>query len=82
MPIFIARDYDGTPIDVVLARNFELANAYWHGKGIFPHTHEEKNDSQLENHPTGVLPIVTTKDVHLHRLRDRGGLETIKVITK
>ena len=65
MPIFIARHYDGTPIDVVLTASKELANAYWQGKGIIPHSVDMRSDADLKDHPTGVLPIVSTREEQL-----------------
>ena len=62
MPIFIAKHYDGTPIDVILTANLELANAYWHGKGVIPHSVDIKSDALLAGHQTGVLPIVSTSE--------------------
>jgi hypothetical protein len=61
MPIFIAKHYDGTPIDVILTASRELADAYWHGKGIVAHSVNMLSDAALEGHPTGVLPIVSTR---------------------
>lgn len=63
MPIFIAKTYDGLVESVVLAKSYELAQAYWQGKGIIAHTVDERNESDLDDHPTGVLPIVKTKEI-------------------
>jgi hypothetical protein len=52
--------YDGTPLSVVLAPSRNMADIFWQGQGIFPHdVHEIDPDIALEEHPTGVLPIVT-----------------------
>ena len=61
MPIFIAKTYEGKVESVVLAKTYELAQAYWQGKKIYAHTVVKKSEKDLENHPTGVLPIVSTK---------------------
>jgi len=61
MPIFIAKTYDGKVESVVLARSYELAQAYWQGKGIYAYSVDEKSEKNLEDHITGVLPIVKTK---------------------
>ena len=58
--ICIARNYDGYIIDIVLARSLELANIYWQGKGVYPHRTDIREEYQLENHPTGVIPILST----------------------
>jgi hypothetical protein len=61
MPVYIAKNYEGTPLDVVFAVNEQLATAYWHGKGVTPHSTQTVSDANLQDHPTGVLPIVSTK---------------------
>lgn len=61
MPIFIAKEYNGEIVDVILAKNTELAMAYWHGKNVFPHSTSELSELSLKDHPTGVIPIVTTE---------------------
>lgn len=63
MPIFIAKHYDGTPVDVVLTATAQLAQAYWQGKGIIAHTITVRSDTDLTDHPTGVLPIISTREV-------------------
>lgn len=60
MPIFIAKTHDGAVESVVLAKSYDLAKAYWQGRQIFPHSVDSKTEKDLEKHPTGVLPIVTT----------------------
>lgn len=62
MPVFIANHYSGVPESIVLARSRELAVAYWHGKGVIAHTIEEF-DEVPEDHPTGVVPLLTTRCV-------------------
>ena len=64
MPIFVAKTHGGLAESVVLARNYELAQAYWQGKDVMAHSIEERNESDLEGHPTGVLPIVKTRKVN------------------
>ncbi len=61
MPLFIAKDVHGKVEDVVLANTVELASAYWHGKNITAHTVSSRSDEDLAGHPTGVLPIVSTR---------------------
>jgi len=63
MPIFIAKTYKGEVESVVLAKSLALAQAYWQGMGIMAHSVVERNETDLENHPTGVLPIVKTKKI-------------------
>lgn len=61
MPIFIAKTYDGLVESVVLAKSYELAQAYWQGQDIYAHSISERSESDLEDHPTGVMPIVKTE---------------------
>ncbi|KKL87303.1 hypothetical protein LCGC14_1936030 [marine sediment metagenome] len=65
MPIFIAKTYDGKVENIVFSKSRELAVAYWHGKDIHPHSIHVVSDQNLENHPTGVLPILSTKKLEL-----------------
>ena len=64
MPIFISRNHKGLIESVVLAKNYELANAYWQGTGIMGASIDVKQESDLDDHPTGVLPIVKTKKIN------------------
>ena len=61
MPILIAKTYDGKIENIVFSKSRELAVAYWHGKGIHPHSIHTVCDRDMEDHPTGVLPILSTK---------------------
>ena len=63
MPIFIAKNYDNKVESVVLARNYDLAQAYWQGKDIIAHSVTERDENDLKDHPTGVLPIVKTQTI-------------------
>jgi len=63
MPIYIAKTYNGKVENVVLAKNYELAQAYWQGKKIFAHSVIIRTEEDLKDHITGVLPIVSTKIV-------------------
>ena len=58
MPIYIAKTPDEKVQSVVLANNYELALAYWQGKGITSHVIVTMTEKDLDGHSTGVLPIV------------------------
>ena len=60
MPIYIAKEFNGEVESIVLAKSIELANAYWQGKNIYAHSIDIKEEADLDDHPTGVLPIVST----------------------
>jgi len=77
MPIFIAKTYEGKVESVVLAKSYELANAYWQGQGIVAHSITERNESDLEDHPTGVLPIVKTKLINKSPFGNKPGILAI-----
>jgi len=63
VPIFIAKTYEGKVESIVLAKNYELAQAYWQGKNIAAHTVIERSEKDLEEHPTGVLLLLHTKEI-------------------
>ena len=79
MIVFIALDYSDNILDVVVARSYELAMVYWQGKGIIPHHTRQIIPADLENHPTGVVPVVTTKEVQGHAVSYK---DTFRVIVK
>lgn len=77
MPVYVAKDYQGKVESVVLAKSRELAVAYWHGQGIYPHHTEELTAENLNGHPTGVLPILRTKDKEFYH---NGRFINLKVV--
>ena len=68
----MAKDFDGYSESIVLAKNRDLANAFWHGGDIYPHHVDEFGSSCLENHPTGVIPLLKTSRKKLHRFGEDG----------
>ena len=66
--IFIAYDYEGYPISIINAKDQALAIAYWHGASIVPNTIKSLDDfASLEDHPTGVYPILKTKETNIRQ---------------
>lgn len=61
MPIFIAYDFEGKVESVILAKNKELANVFWQGSEVTACSIMERHEEELYSHPTGVLPIVSTR---------------------
>ena len=61
MPIFIAKTFEGKVESVVLAKSYDLAQAYWQGKKVYAHSVDIRSEKDLEKQPTGVLPILHTK---------------------
>lgn len=59
---FIAYNYDNYPISIVIATDIKLANAYWQGADVPVHSHKcvEEDFIPLNEHPTGVFPILKT----------------------
>ena len=84
MPIYIAKNYDGFVESVVLARSYELAQAFWQGQEIYPHSVDTRTEQDLKEHPTGVLPIVKTKlkTVRPYDISTRTGLMDLLVVDK
>jgi len=65
MPIYIARDQNNIPIGAVLSENKKLANAYWQGIGLHPHNVSVYTEDDLDNHPTGVIPLIKSSKQRL-----------------
>lgn len=82
MAVFVAKNYEGTVIDAVVAKSKELAMAYWHGKGVLPHSTTEINGESLRSHPTGVIPIVSTSEVDGYQLRSTNVNSSLIVVKK
>jgi len=84
MPIYIAKNYDGYVESVVLARSYELAQAFWQGLGIYPHSIDIRNEVDLKDHITGVMPIVKTKKktIRPSDISTRTGYTELLVIEK
>lgn len=82
MPIYVAYNYDNYPINIVVSKSEELAKAYWHGKGILPNRSREITLEDLKNHPTGVLPIMSTDEKTGYDLSNRRKEATYILVTK
>jgi hypothetical protein len=82
--IFIAYNYEGAPISVVCAKNQDLANAYWQGAGIIPHSSKclEKDFTPIDEHITGVFPLIKTKEISPRHLNDTNPDAKIVCIAK
>ena len=65
--IYIAYDYNRKPVSIVCAKNKDLAVAFWQGRDIFPHSTAclEKDFTPIDEHITGVFPLLETKTVSL-----------------
>ncbi len=81
MPIFIAKTYDNYVENIVLAKNIELAHAYWQGKKIGAHSVRELSEKDLIDHPTGVLPIIDTRMITAH-ISGFSNQKEIRVVNK
>lgn len=79
MPIYIAITEMGYVENIVLARNKELADVYWQGKGVHAHAIREIQENDLLNHPTGVIPIISTT---VKSLYINGLFRDVRIITK
>ncbi len=68
--IFIGYDYNGKVITIVNAVSKQIANAYWQGADISVHSSKclEEDFTKLENHPTGVFPLMKTVEVDDYKL--------------
>lgn len=63
MKVFVALNYNGYPIGIVLSNSRRLAEAYWHGADVIPHSVNVFDQNNLIDHPTGVIPILKVKEI-------------------
>lgn len=63
-----------------MLKNKELANAFWQGRGIIPHSIKclEEDYEKIEDHVTGVFPLFETKEKEIYV--DGKFIKLIKVI--
>ena len=66
MPIYIAKNYKGQPESIILADNYELAAAYFLGKGIHEYTMSTITESDLDDQATGILPLLSTTEIEMN----------------
>ena len=64
---YIAYNYEGVAISILRARNRTVADIYWQGAGIIANTVTcvEEDMADLEDHITGVYPILKTKETRV-----------------
>lgn len=79
--IVIGYNYAGKVISIVNTKSEELANAYWQGAGIYPYRTSilEKDFTPIEEHITGVYPLLRTEEIKLYV---EGKHETFLVVRK
>lgn len=70
--VYIGYNYNGEVITIVKALSENLAQAFWQGAGIAVHSSKclEKDFTNLEEHPTGVFPILKTTEVDDYKLAE------------
>jgi hypothetical protein len=72
--ILIAYNQKGYVISIVVTKSMDLANAYWQGAGIFPHSIKNVDDPNhfipLSEHTTGVYPILKTDEFKPDPIKD------------
>lgn len=61
MAVYVAKDYEGRSVGIVVAKSEELAYAYWQGQAIYPHSVSSYTSKDLKEHPTGVIPLLKTR---------------------
>lgn len=82
--VFIAYNYEDYPLSVVCARSKDLAMAYWQGQGLRVHYTKclEEDYTPIEDHITGIYPLIETKTVSTHTFstspRDRKDIVVVK----
>jgi hypothetical protein len=80
--IFIAYNHKSQVISIVNAKNQELANAYWQGANVDVHASKclETDFTSLDEHPTGVFPILKTHELSGHQLFPSGRIDDRKFL--
>ncbi len=63
--IIIGKNYKGKIISVLNAKSEELANAYWHGANIIPHSTQIVDLDAINDNGTGVIPKFLRQRRHL-----------------
>jgi len=66
--LYVAKDYNGYIVGIVIAENERSANAYWQGQGITPHTIRHRTMEIDDFHPSGVIPILKTREKKINSL--------------
>lgn len=64
--VYIAKNFEGRPVSIVLAASLREAQIFWQGKGIIG-TSEVEIDPESVDTPLGILEILRTESV---RVRD------------
>ena len=65
MPIYVAKNSKGQTEGVVLAESYKLAQSYWMGCGITIDDVLTLTEKDLDNHPTGIIPLLRMKKITL-----------------
>ena len=60
--IIIGYNYDGYVISIVNAKSEEFAYTYWQGQGTPIHSHVVLDVNAINDHLTGVIPILRTEE--------------------
>lgn len=82
MSTFVAYDEENYPVDIVQAKTKEMANIYWQGKGVVPFSVREFSDASLNEHPTGVISILSTVRKDGYAMRDVSLKSTHRLVRK
>jgi len=61
MPIYIARDFEGRVESILQADNKLLAQTYWQGQKVFPHSVDEISTEIPKDNPYRVRSILRTE---------------------
>lgn len=77
MPTYLACDYNDNILAGVIAESEKLASAYFQGRDIYPHHLKSHSDKDLENHPTGVIPLFYTQKVNHYDVPRDGTREIV-----
>jgi len=75
--LYIAKDYHGYIVGVVLGESREFVDVFYQGRGEFPHSIEEIDIAKLDEWPK-VLTLITSEEVSVCDLDQYGKVRKCK----
>lgn len=77
--IYVAFNNRGKIVGIVNAKSKELAMAFWQGRDTNVHAVKDLDDYiSLDEHPTGVIALLETREINKHEIRDGASVLAVK----
>lgn len=80
MNVYIAKDHDGYTRSIVLAKSQKDAEILWQGEGLIPCSIREIKPEALDDHPTGVIKVLGTRDRRFYEHGSEKSMITVKKV--